>query len=151
MAESAPTAALTAPYLAPAGVRPVRRRVTAAALLASALALTACTAQAEPGPARPTTTSTAAPTGAQSLAERYRASGGDAQVYAIGKERGPEGAPQIVVRTHEADSGGEAFQELKTSVVAFLSDRKGFALDRGYLLDVFGPDGSLLHRFDARP
>ena len=130
-------------------------------LLACAVALFACTAQegerlgADPaaphGSVGPTATDTTAPAGAEALAERYRRAGGDGHVYALQRESGPKGVPLLIVRTRNPDTDDEVFQELKESVVSFLADEEGLAPDRGYLMDVFGPDGSLLHRLDARP
>jgi hypothetical protein len=48
------------------------------------------------------------------------------------------------------DSAG-TFDALKESVTGFLQREEGLSLRQGYLLDVFGPDGSLQHRLDARP
>ena len=129
-------------------------------LLALVLALSACTAQGEErsgsGSAAshasvgPTVTTTAAPADAKELAERYRRAGGDEDVYAIQQEPGPEGVPLLIVRTHNPDTDHKVFDKQKESVVAFLAG-EGIPMDRGYLMDVFGPYGSLLHRLDGRP
>ncbi|GAA3643022.1 hypothetical protein ACG5V6_24185 [Streptomyces chitinivorans] len=145
---------------------PLRRRTRTAALalpLCAAL-LAACTGgqdQERPGArsgtpsapasAGPTAVSTAAPAGAKALAERYRESGGDEDVYAVQREVGPGGVPLLTVRSRATDSDAQRFDRLKESLVLFLVQVEGVSLERGYLMDVFGRDGSLLHRLDARP
>ncbi|MGY1453643.1 hypothetical protein [Streptomyces sp. SS8] len=134
---------------------PLRRRTRAAALALPlcAVLLTACTGGQErerPG-AGPTAVGTAAPAGAKALAERYRESGGDEDVYAVQREPGPGGVPLLTVRSRATDSDAERFDRLKESLVFFLVQVEGVSLERGYLMDVFGRDGSLLHRLDARP
>ncbi|MTE21652.1 hypothetical protein F0L17_21555 [Streptomyces sp. TRM43335] len=128
-------------------------RAVALVLPLCAAALTACTGSDAPPQtsAGPTATSTAAPAEAEARAERYRNAGGDEDVYALHREPGPDGAPLLVVRTHDPNRDDERFQELKGSVVTFLAETEGLPLGRGYLMDVFGPDGALLHRLDARP
>lgn len=144
---------------------PLRRETRAAALALPlcAVLLTACTGgqgQERPGAgpgtssvsesAGPTVVSTAAPVEAKELAERYRNSGGDEDVYAIQQEPGPGGVPLLTVRSRATDSGSERFDRLKESLVFFLVQVEGVSLRRGCLIDVFGRDGSLLHRLDAR-
>ncbi|MFG2983748.1 hypothetical protein ACGFYQ_21275 [Streptomyces sp. NPDC048258] len=120
------------------------------ALTACVATLSACTADGGHRPAAgPTATSTAAPPQATALAERYRQAGGDADVYAIQWETGSGAAPLIVVRTGNPDAGDALFQKQAASVTAYLADREGLSLRGGYLMDVFGPDGRLLHRRDA--
>ncbi|MDI5967447.1 hypothetical protein [Streptantibioticus silvisoli] len=58
--------------------------------------------------------------------------------------------PKLVVWTHDADPGDPAFDRLKASVTTFIAGDQGVSLRHGYLLDVYGPDGRLLHRLDAR-
>ncbi|MGK5450374.1 hypothetical protein [Streptomyces radiopugnans] len=137
-------------------------RAAALALPLCALVLCACTGQgqerSDAGPgtpsasatAGPTAVGTAAPAEAEALAERYRGSGGDEDVYAVEREPGPEGVPLLVVRSRATESDAERFDRLKDSLVFFLVQVEGVSLERGYLMDVFGRDGSLLHRLDAR-
>lgn len=75
---------------------------------------------------------------------------GNEDVYAIQRESGPEGVPPPIVRTRNPDTDDTVFQKQRESVVSFLAGEEG-TTDRGYLMDVFGPDGSLPHRLDARP
>ncbi|THA24441.1 hypothetical protein E4198_06500 [Streptomyces sp. RKND-216] len=101
-------------------------------------------------PAGPTATTTAAPEAAARLAGRFHEAGGPADVYGIEVTDGPGDAPLVVVRTHGTDDAA-TFEELKTSLTGFLAREEGVPLQEGYLLDVYGPDGSLRHRLDARP
>ncbi|MGT2526972.1 hypothetical protein ACU4GG_07035 [Streptomyces nojiriensis] len=57
--------------------------------------------------------------------------------------------PHIVVRTRDADSGHALFKEQAASITSFLTREEGLSLDGGYTMDVYGPDGRLLHRWDA--
>ncbi|MFD9410236.1 hypothetical protein ACFWBN_24935 [Streptomyces sp. NPDC059989] len=127
------------------------RGTCVALVVACAALLSGCTEEvrrtAAPGP---TVTATAAPPDAVALAERYRAAGGDPDVYGIQRESGPEGVPLLIVRTHNADSDGTLFDRQSARITSYLSAEEGLSLDRGYLMDVFGPDGVLLHRLDAR-
>ncbi|MFC9296822.1 hypothetical protein ACFTWH_32455 [Streptomyces sp. NPDC057011] len=129
-------------------------RGTGAALAAVACAalLAGCTEEARvTAGVGPTVTATAAPSDAAALAERYRAAGGDADVYGIQREPGPEGVPLLIVRTRNADANAALFVRQSASITSYLSGKEGLSLSRGYLMDVFGPDGALLHRWDARP
>ncbi|WP_432093271.1 hypothetical protein [Streptomyces sp. bgisy100] len=103
---------------------------------------------ATPGP---TATTTAASTDAARLAQRYRNAGGLRDVYGIELHDGPGGAPLLIVRMRDADESAATFDALNDSITRFLARERGLPLRKGYLMDVFGPDGSLQHRFDARP
>ncbi|MFJ3727637.1 hypothetical protein ACIPYQ_34420 [Streptomyces sp. NPDC090045] len=130
------------------------RNLVLAVTVAACAALSGCTDEgadraAVPAPG-PTVTSTAAPPDAAALAERYRQAGGDADVYGIERVPGPEGtSPLIVVRTHNADTGDARFKQQAASITAYLTLSEGVTLPHGYRMDVFGPDGGLLHRWDA--
>ncbi|WP_164835835.1 hypothetical protein [Actinacidiphila soli] len=102
---------------------------------------------ATPGP---TATATVAPGAAVQVAQRYRRSGGAQEVYGIQQSSGPNGAPLLVVWTNNPDESAQTFDELKGSITGFLERKEGLSLKQGYLMDVFGPDGSLQHRLDAR-
>ncbi|WP_258036851.1 hypothetical protein [Streptomyces sp. SM14] len=64
---------------------------------------------------------------------------------------GPAGVPLLTVWTHNADDDAETFERLKVSLTDYLEREDGVDLSKGYLMDVFGPDGGLQHRLDARP
>uniref|UniRef100_A0AAU2JJY5 Lipoprotein n=1 Tax=Streptomyces sp. NBC_00049 TaxID=2903617 RepID=A0AAU2JJY5_9ACTN len=135
----------------------MRRGITSVlAVAACAAALSACTdagSTGSPGAAGstvgPTATSTAAPAAAAALAERYRQAGGDPDVYGIEHEARPPGAPLLIIRTHNADTDHALFDKQAASIAAFLTEKEGLPLSGGYLMDVFGPDGRLLHRWDT--
>lgn len=93
-------------------VHTLRRGARAAlAAVAGAALLVGCTEEPQkrvmPGP---TSTATAAPQDAVALAERYRAAGGDPDVYGIQVEDGPEGVPRVVIRTRNADQADAIFR-----------------------------------------
>ncbi|MBT3152255.1 hypothetical protein HTV45_15410 [Streptomyces sp. CHD11] len=103
------------------------------------------------GSPRPNATTTVAPDSAARLADRYRKAGGSEDVYGIQRADGPGGVPVLTVWTRDADDDAEPFDRLKVSLTDYLGREEGVDLSEGYLIDVFGPDGSLQHRLDARP
>ncbi|MEU7082059.1 hypothetical protein ACFWZS_07180 [[Kitasatospora] papulosa] len=100
---------------------------------------------------QPTVTTTVAPDPAVRLADRYRVSSGNKDVYGIQRADDPSGVPLLTVWTHSADEDAEPFDRLKTSLTDYLQREENVNLGKGYLMDVFGPDGSIQHRLDARP
>ncbi|MCJ0871957.1 hypothetical protein [Streptomyces sp. AP-93] len=96
-------------------------------------------------------TSTAAAPTALALAERYQREGGDESVYAIQQEADPEGAPLLILRTTQSESENSLFEKQRDSVVSYLREFEQLSTAKGYRMEVFGRDGSLLHRWDARP
>ncbi|MFI1249926.1 hypothetical protein ACH4TY_24975 [Streptomyces anulatus] len=100
---------------------------------------------------QPTATTTVAPDPAMRLADHYRKSSGNAHVYGIQRADGPAGVPLLTVWTHSPDDDAEPFDRLKVSLTDYLKREKSVDLSKGYLMDVFGPDGGLQHRLDARP
>ncbi|MYX08160.1 hypothetical protein GTW98_15355 [Streptomyces sp. SID8375] len=138
----------------------MKRRARSAALvcIGALTLLSACTADRDtPSGGRPsetagpTATTTLAPGAAAQLADRYRRSGGAHEVYGIQQKPGPGGVPLLIVWTHNPDEDGARFDELKDSIIGFLTRKEGLSLKQGYLMDVFGPKGALQHRLDARP
>ncbi|WP_424921955.1 hypothetical protein [Streptomyces sp. wa1] len=100
---------------------------------------------------QPTATTTVAPDSAMQLADHYRESSGNKDVYGIQRADGPAGVPLLTVWTRSADEDAEPFDRLKVSLTDYLKREENVNLDEGYLIDVFGPDGDLQHRLDARP
>lgn len=131
----------------------MRTRIRTASLIGGcALLLTACTEhKGAVSSTGPTATSTAAPSTALALAERYQRAGGDETVYAIQQEADPEGAPLLILRTTHNDSENSLFEKQRDSVVSYLRQFEQLSTAKGYRMDVFGRDGTLLHRWDARP
>ncbi|MCJ0871112.1 hypothetical protein [Streptomyces sp. AP-93] len=73
-------------------------------------------------------------------------------MYAMEKEPGTSSAaPRFIIRTRNPDGDDAAFQKQKESIVQFLTRVEALSPGQGYLMDVYGPDGSLLHRLDTRP
>ncbi|MCX5379832.1 hypothetical protein [Streptomyces sp. NBC_00091] len=130
------------------------RRGTCAVLATAActVLLAGCTEEtpvrAAPGP---TATTTAAPPEALALAERYRAAGGDADVYGIQQESTADGVPLLIVRTRNANTDDPVFKKQAASITSFLAAGEGLSLSRGYRMNVYGPDGGGLHQWDATP
>ncbi|MGW0855267.1 hypothetical protein [Streptomyces sp. NPDC002690] len=126
------------------------------AVVGCAVLLTGCTTGSGPGRGGsdvthgPVAIGTAAPDAAARLAERYRRAGGVGEVYGIARSSGADGVPLLTVWTHDPDEDDQPFQELKVSVTRYLVEQEGLSLEKGFLMDVFGPDGSLQHRLDAR-
>ncbi|MEW1904351.1 hypothetical protein [Streptomyces sp. NPDC086147] len=130
-------------------------RLVLAGVLAGVLLASGCSSEAEdraapPVTPGPTVTVTAAPDEAARTAERYRRSGGAEDVYGIQRGPGAGGVPLVTVWTRGEERDAGRFDALKVSVTGYLEREEGVSLERGYLMDVFGPDGSLRHRLDAR-
>ncbi|MFE1272024.1 hypothetical protein [Streptomyces sp. NPDC058758] len=98
----------------------------------------------------PTTVTTVAPDAAVRLADRYRKAGGNEDVYGVQRTDGPAGVPLLTVWTRATDDDAAPFDRLRTSLTDYLKSEEGVDLSKGYLMDVFGPDGGLQHRLDAR-
>ncbi|MEV7319387.1 hypothetical protein [Streptomyces sp. NPDC093970] len=73
-------------------------------------------------------------------------------MYGIKIQRagGDGDAPLLTVWTRDPDDSAEKLDELKGSITGFLFRDEGLSAQQGYFMDVFGPDGSLQHRLDAR-
>ncbi|MFJ6697353.1 hypothetical protein ACIQM4_14950 [Streptomyces sp. NPDC091272] len=149
---------------------PRRRRAALAPLLLVAVLLTGgCTGADEsagpgaPGPVQhsapayyaDTLTIGPVPLAAAQRAERFRKSGGPKSVTGVDSKVVAEKLPRVIVWT-QGTADDEAndparFDELRATLLDHLKKHEGFAAPDGYFLDVYGSDGKLLHRFDARP
>ncbi|MFF3216904.1 hypothetical protein ACFYYB_40565 [Streptomyces sp. NPDC002886] len=129
---------------------PAGRLAGLSLIIGCALLLTACTEREKAAAPVATVTSTAAPSAALALADRYHRAGGDESVYAIQQEAGPDEAPRLILRTTHTDSDNALFEKQRDSVLSYLTRSEQLSTSEGYLMDVFGADGSLLHRWDAR-
>ncbi|MFF4900887.1 hypothetical protein [Streptomyces sp. NPDC001068] len=133
-------------------------RLPALVCIGAITLLSACTMDDDKHSARPsvtpgpTVTTTVPPGAASQLADRYRRSGGTHDVYGIKIQRasGDSDAPLLTVWTRDPDDSAEKLDELKGSITGFLFRDEGLSARQGYFMDVFGPDGSLQHRLDAR-
>ncbi|MCX5200691.1 hypothetical protein OG897_04325 [Streptomyces sp. NBC_00237] len=143
-----------------------RSPLAAAALLVSAALLaTGCTLSgASDGPGSPggdgqavpayysrtTTIDATPPKAAAERGERFREDGGETYVRGIDSEATEEKVPRVIVWTDRADNLGEDFDAFKVTLVDYLRESEGFKAPEGYLLDMYGAKGNLLHRLDAR-
>lgn len=100
---------------------------------------------------RPTATTTVAPDSAIKLADRYRKASRNRDVYGIQHADGPGGVPLLTVWTRSANTDAAPFDRLKVSLTDYLKREEKVDLRKGYVMDVFGPDGGIQHRLDARP
>jgi hypothetical protein len=121
------------------------RRILVALAAVGAVLLSGCSDDdASAGP--PTATASPGPT-ATDLAARFRKAGGDAAVQGIDHTRRADGAALLTVWT-DKDDGYVPFDTFADALSAFLSG-EDVRLDRGYILTVYGADGSLLHKYDT--
>ncbi|MGW7411461.1 hypothetical protein [Streptomyces sp. NPDC054863] len=143
-----------------------RGNVPLLALLLAAVLLTGgCTSRGEPaGPGAPgperhsappyyadTTTIGPVPLKAAQRAERFRKNGGDKAVQGVDSEAVAEKLPRVIVWSTGTKSDAARFDELRASLLGHLKKHEDFEAPQGYFLDVYGSDGKLRHRFDARP
>lgn len=129
------------------------KRILPAFLLTAAVLLSACST-ATPSNDDPTTaggppTTSASPAGKDSdLAARYRRAGGDRDVYGIEHTQVRDGTQALTVWTRRKSGYGSGFDKFDKTLTSFLT-RTGVSLDQGYVLDVYGPDGTRLHHYDT--
>ncbi|MCX4822789.1 hypothetical protein OG883_23390 [Streptomyces sp. NBC_01142] len=130
------------------------KRLLPALLLALALLTAGCTDDAGPhkdstGPSGPPTISESPSPQATDLANRYHAAGGDRDVVGIRQAKDKGGVLVLTVWTQKK-SGYEQFDDFATNLASFLAG-EGASLDQGYVLNVYGPDGTRLHTYDTTP
>ncbi|MEU7177956.1 MULTISPECIES: hypothetical protein [Streptomyces] len=129
----------------------MRRIILPVLFLAAAVVLTGCGAGGDPestptGP--PVITATPLPA-AKELADRYREAGGAADVYGIRSAKDREGVLVLTVWTHQK-TYYKNFDDVATGMASFLT-REGGRLHQGYLLNLYGSDGTRLHSYDTTP
>jgi hypothetical protein len=129
------------------------KRFLPALLLTAAVLLSGCSTQTTPK-SDPTTAdgppaSSASPAGDDSdLAARYRRAGGDPDVYGIRHAKSRDGLLTLTVWTRRKGGYGSGFDKFDKTLTSFLT-RTGVSLDQGYVLDVYGPGGTVLHHYDT--
>ncbi|MFJ3877589.1 hypothetical protein ACIPW5_09050 [Streptomyces sp. NPDC090077] len=104
-----------------------------------------------PPPPGPKTTTAAAPPEAAAVAERYRAAGGDPDVSGIRQEATPDGVPLLIVWTRNPSPEARIFDKQAASIPPYLAAAEGLRLERGYRINVYGPQGTAIHQMDATP
>ncbi|WP_449203880.1 hypothetical protein [Streptomyces sp. HJ7] len=125
------------------------KRILPVLFLAAAVLLTGCDVAGDARPSGPpTTTATPSQTGT-GLASRYRKAGGDAGVYGIDHAKNAKGVLVLSVWTHRKNYD-EVIDRFAAGLASFLT-REGIRLDGGYVLNVYGSDGTRLHNLDTTP
>ncbi|MET7357340.1 hypothetical protein ABZS76_02715 [Streptomyces sp. NPDC005562] len=130
------------------------KRLLPALLLAVSLLVAGCTDDAGPhkdstGQSGPPRISKSPSSQATALANRYHAAGGPRDVAGIQQAKKKGGVPVLTVWTQRKD-GYEQFDDFATDLASFLAG-EGVNLDQGYVLNVYGPDGTRLHTYDTTP
>ncbi|MYW17011.1 hypothetical protein GT039_15790 [Streptomyces sp. SID2955] len=129
------------------------KRTLPAFLLTAAVLLSGCSADTsskndsttDGGPP----TISASPVGNDSdLAARYRGAGGDPDVYGIKHAKNRDGVLILTVWTRKKSGYGSGFDTFDRTLTSFLTGT-GVSLDQGYVLNVYGPDGTRLHHYDT--
>ncbi|GHH47409.1 hypothetical protein [Streptomyces candidus] len=125
------------------------RSAAAALFLSAALLVTGCTNE-PPAYYSGSTTAGPVPLEAAQRAERFRTAGGEEAIQGVDSAGEAEGVPRVVVWSKDTESDAEHFEKFKPALIAFLKEKEGLKSPKGYLLDMYGGDGTLLHRLDAR-
>ncbi|WEH34284.1 hypothetical protein PZB75_13485 [Streptomyces sp. AM 4-1-1] len=129
------------------------RKALSAFLLATTVLLSGCDTGTSPT-GNPTAadgppTTSASPVGNDSeLAARYRRAGGDPDVYGIKHAKNRDGVLVLTVWSRKRSGYGGGFDDFDRTLTSFLTGT-GVSLDQGYVLNVYGPDGAILHRYDT--
>lgn len=130
------------------------KRTLPSVVLAALILLTGCSTEPSarsrsPRPSDGPPTISASPAGAgRDLAARYRKAGGDADVYGLTHTKNREGVLVLTVWTRKRSGYGGGFDTFDKTLASFLT-REGVSLAQGYVLNVYGPDGTRLHHFDT--
>ncbi|WP_043264120.1 hypothetical protein [Streptomyces sp. CT34] len=125
------------------------KRVLPIAFLAATVALTGCDVIADARPSGPPTATTTPTRNGTELADRYRKAGGDSDVYGIHYAKNNKDVLVLSVWTHKK-ARYENVDDFANKLASFLI-RDGVSITRGYVLNVYGPDGTRLHNLDTTP
>lgn len=82
------------------------------------------------------------------LAARYRRAGGDPDVSGIKHTKNRDGLLTLTVWTRKKSGYGSGFDKFDETLTSFLTGT-GVSLLQGYVLNVYGPDGTRLHHYDT--
>jgi hypothetical protein len=129
------------------------RGLTLALVSAGALLLTGCGSTPEQPAYYSDKSSLVAgpiPIAAAQLAERFRKGGGEKAIQGMDAGTKEEGVPRVKVWSSDTRSDAAHFGTLRPAIEKYLKDKEGFEASGGYLLDIYGGEGKLLHRFDGR-
>ncbi|MFF9673670.1 hypothetical protein ACF1GS_18545 [Streptomyces eurythermus] len=129
------------------------KRTLPAFLLTAAVLLSGCSTEtsskSDPTTAGGPPTTSASPADSEGdLAARYRRAGGDPDVYGIKHAKNRNGVLTLTVWTRKKSGYGSGFDKFDRTLTSFLIGT-GVSLDQGYVLNVYGPDGSRLHHYDT--
>ncbi|MER7900396.1 hypothetical protein ABTX62_30930 [Streptomyces sp. NPDC096046] len=123
------------------------KRTLPALLLATVALISGCTESSRSSVDGPPTIS-ASPAGADSdLAARYRNAGGHRDVYGL-KYANRQGVLELTVWTRKRSGYGPGFDDFDKTLTSFLTGQ-GVSLAQGYVLNVYGPEGTRLHHYDT--
>lgn len=126
------------------------KRTLPTVLLAAIVVLSGCSA-GDSTSASTSPTSGASPASSDSdLAARYHGAGGDQDVYGLKYAKNRKGVPVVTVWTRKQSGYGAGFDDFAQTLASFLT-KQGVSLAQGYVLDVYGPDGTRLHHYDTTP
>ncbi|MEW1675395.1 hypothetical protein AB0O47_19420 [Streptomyces noursei] len=117
--------------------------------LTATVLLTGCGFSGDAHPSSPPTTTATPSRAGVELADRYHKAEGDADVYGIAYAKSSKSAIVLSVWTHRK-SYGTGFDEFAAKLASFLT-KEGLHLDQGYVLNVYGSDGTRLHHYDTTP
>lgn len=90
------------------------------------------------------------PLAAAQMAERFRKGGGEQAIQGMDAGAKEEGVPRVKVWSSDTQSDAAHFDELRPAIEKYLEEKEDFKASGGYLLDIYGGEGKLLHRFDGR-
>ncbi|WP_328745060.1 hypothetical protein OHT57_06395 [Streptomyces sp. NBC_00285] len=125
------------------------KRILPAFLLTVAVLLSGCSTETGPTAAGGPPTTSASPAGSDTnLAARYRRADGDPDVYGIKHAKNRDGLLTLTVWTRRKSGYGSGFDKFDETLTSFLTGT-GVSLLQGYVLNVYGPDGTRLHHYDT--
>ncbi|MGW0499510.1 hypothetical protein ACWD0Z_30005 [Streptomyces sp. NPDC003007] len=123
------------------------RRTLPALLLTAAALLSGCTDSSRHDADGPPTISASPASTDSDLATRYRKAGGHQDVYGL-KHANRQGVLELTVWTRKRAGFGSGFDDFNKTLASFLAGQ-GVSLTQGYVLNVYGSDGTRLHHYDT--
>ncbi|MGW1756435.1 hypothetical protein [Streptomyces mirabilis] len=129
------------------------KRTLPAFLLIAAVLLSGCSTETSPksdsaaADGQPTVGASLARSDSD-LAARYRSAGGYRDVYGLKYVESRAGVPTLTVWTRKKSGYGSEFDQFDKTLTSFLTGT-GVNFQQGYVLSVYGPDGTVLHHYDT--